>query len=309
MTGEVHTTGDQRWRDAERGMALIIVLWVVALGALMVSAYNSALRSSLRVEGAEAEAARRKAMVWAGVEIAVARITEPNKLQQWRSSPIVRSVSFGDANLTIKITAHSGRIDLNLADEKLIRGLSQQVTSDPRQADALADRILDWRDPDKDRRANGAEESDYRSAGLGYAPADGDFQTPQHALRLAGVDYPTAQRLSELATVYSRSSKINPLLAPAGVLAALPGISAETVRQIMAMRDMSTSDVLKGYLQPYQQFLDDGEGPVYSIEVAVERAGVTGAPVEVTILTSPSPRVPYRVLGFQTLPATASAAK
>ncbi len=288
-------------------MALVIVLWIVGLGALMVSAYNSALRSSLRVERAELEASRRKAAVWAGVEIAAARIIEPNKLLQWRSSPIPQRVGFGDASLSIAVAAHSGRVDLNLADEKVIRALAQQVAVDARHADTIADRILDWRDSDRDRRASGAEEGDYRGSGLSYGPADGDFQSPQHVLRVLGLDNATAQRMAPLITVYSKSGKINPRIAPAAVLACLPGISGETVAQVIALRDSATSEALKAYLQPYQQFLDESEGPVYSIEVSVERGGTTAAPVEVTIIQSPSARVPYRVLGFQTLPAAAPA--
>jgi len=290
-------------RGRERGLALIVVLWMVAVGALMVSAFNSALRASLRVEGAELEAARRKAAIWAAVDIAASRISEPNDLQKWKSSLIPRQVTFGDSNLSIRVTAHSGRIDLNLADEQLIRGLAVQVASDPRQADSIADRILDWRDSDRDRRANGAEDSEYRAAGLQYGPADGEFQTPQHVLRLLNMDYATATKLRPLVTVYGNASTINPMFAPQGVLASLPGISSETVTQIMTLREVATSEVLKSYLQPYQQFLDENDGPVYSIEITVERKGVTSAPVEVTIIASRTTKSPYRVLGFEALPA------
>jgi general secretion pathway protein K len=144
---------------------------------------------------------------------------------------------------------------------------------------------------------------------LAYGPADGDFQTPQDAFRLLGLDFATARRLRPLVTVYSRAGTINPMFAPLGALASLPGISGETVSQIIALRDVASSDVLRGYLQPFQQFLDDSEGPVYSIEVTVERSGVRAAPVEVTVLLSRSTKAPYRVLGIETLPAAAPTGK
>ncbi len=56
-----------------------------------------------------------------------------------------------------------------------------------RQADAVSDAVLDWRDPDNLTRMHGAEEKDYESKGLPYRPANGPFNVMSELLLVMGM--------------------------------------------------------------------------------------------------------------------------
>ena len=51
----------------------------------------------------------------------------------------------------------------------------------------IVDAIQDWRDPDEMQRPNGAEEADYRMAGLKQKPANAPFETVSEVSRVLGV--------------------------------------------------------------------------------------------------------------------------
>ena len=78
-------------------------------------------------------------------------------------------------------------IDLNAANEVLLRSLFVNVGgADPDLAAHIVDAILDWRDADDLKRPNGAEEADYRAAGLKYKPANAPFETVSDLARVHG---------------------------------------------------------------------------------------------------------------------------
>ena len=47
--------------------------------------------------------------------------------------------------------------------------------------------MADWRDPDDTTRPNGAEEADYRLAGLKQKPANAPFETVTELARVFGM--------------------------------------------------------------------------------------------------------------------------
>ena len=68
----------------------------------------------------------------------------------------------------------------------------------------------------------------------------------------------------------------------------------------MTMRNAPVAGALSSLLQPFQQYLDEQQGPVYSIEVVQQRPGAEApASLEVIILSPGGGTSPYRVLGFQ----------
>lgn len=292
------TPGDQR------GIALVIVLWIVAALSLLVAAFNASLRTTLRVEVAETVTARRTALSWAGVEIAALRMIDADEFNRWRPGPAGQSVELDGATLQITIADHGGRVDLNLADEKVLRGLFGQIAGDERLAAVLADRVLDWRDIDRDRRENGGERGDYVAGQLPWGPADGDFLSRAMLHRLLGVDATLASKLMPLITVYSRDGKINPGTAPRQVLAAIPGMTAEIAQQLSSIDAESLATALAGSLQHMKKYLDATPGPAYSVAVTVLEPGVGAVQTldAVIVLVAVGGR-PYRLVGYEMRPA------
>ena len=62
--------------DRQRGIALVVVLWIVTLLALQVSIFNLTVRDAAALAGNELAAVRGEALAAAGVEMAAARLME-----------------------------------------------------------------------------------------------------------------------------------------------------------------------------------------------------------------------------------------
>ena len=100
----------------------------------------------------------------------------------------------------------------------------------------IADAIQDWRDADDLTRPNGAEEADYRAAGLKYKPANAPFETVSELARVMGVTPAIYARVADSLTVYSRQAGINPATASRDVLLALPNATPEVVDAFLSQR-------------------------------------------------------------------------
>ena len=97
------------------------------------------------------------------------------------------------------------------------------------EAAKIQDAILDWRDADKLKRVNGAEEGDYTAAGLGYKPANAPFQAIEELQLVLGMRPDLYRRIAPSITVFSRLPGINPAIASREVLLALPNVTPEMV--------------------------------------------------------------------------------
>ena len=99
------------------------------------------------------------------------------------------------------------------------------------------DRILDWRDPDSERRPQGAEDIDYRRAGAGYGPRNGPFLDVNELSRVLGIPASVPEGLARYLTVYSGEGKINPLLASREALLLLPGADPVDIDRTLQSRN------------------------------------------------------------------------
>jgi hypothetical protein len=94
-----------------------------------------------------------------------------------------------DLQIWVRVDKESQRVNLNTATDADIKQKFLLMREDisQRQADAISDSILDWRDPDNLTRMMGAEEKDYVNKGLAYRPADGPFNVMSELLLVMGV--------------------------------------------------------------------------------------------------------------------------
>src|SRR5262249_41942169 len=128
-------------------------------------------------------------------------------------------------------------IDINTAAEPLLRGLFASVGLADDEVSRIVDAILDWRDPDSLRRPNGAEEAEYRAAGLPYKPANAPFQAIEELQLVLGMRPEIYRRIAPDITVFSRQPGVNVPLASREVLLAIPGLTSDVVDQYIAQRE------------------------------------------------------------------------
>ena len=103
--------------------------------------------------------------------------------------------------------------------------------------------------------------------------------------------------IAPLATVYG-SKTVNPLTAPARVLAALPGIDASRLQAFLQMRRTYATDAtgLIAMLGEAQQYLEVKTPPVVSVHLTATLANGFAQAARAVMVPAPEGSQPYRLL-------------
>jgi general secretion pathway protein K len=93
-----------------------------------------------------------------------------------------------------------------------LAALFGSVGVDPGKAQSLAAAIADFRDADNLVRPRGAEESEYRSAGLAWGPKNAPFQAVEELQQVLGMTDEIYGRVAADLTTYYIADTINPTM-------------------------------------------------------------------------------------------------
>jgi general secretion pathway protein K len=259
-------------RLGERGLALLIVLWIFIF--LFVVAFD--FTSSVREEGMAAQRYADESegyyLALAGFEETLYRLlNQPASLGQTRaagSRPLEsqdlvdgtwREKDFGAGSYRVRLIDESGKININRADEGTLRRVLTYLGMEESQRSILVDSILDWRDPDNLHRANGAEDEYYLSRSPSYTAKDAAFDTVEELLWVRGVspdlfygsqeDGNRRLGLREILTVDSPIDRINLRTASAEVIQTLVGLSPEESKAFVEKRKQLSEKTLVDLLK------------------------------------------------------------
>ena len=224
-----------------RGVALVLVLWVSVLLAVVASSFILERRSDFLIVRNSESIARAQAAADAGVQRALLDAFRPDQNDQttWKRDGSSHDWSFDGIPVRVEMTDESGKIDINSASDALLRGLLINAGLNEDDATKLLDAILDWRDADSLVRPHGAEEAEYRAAGLTYRPANGPFQSIEELQLVLGMRPELYRRIAPMITVFSHQPGVNTALASRDVLLAIPNVTAEMVDQYIQQREQA----------------------------------------------------------------------
>jgi general secretion pathway protein K len=220
----------------QRGFALVAVLWAAMLLALIAASILQTSRSEARIARNRTELAALKATADAALNLAVLGLLErtPDRQPPLDGSHFV--MSFAGQPADLRIEDESGKIDLNMAQEGLLRRVLIHAGLDVDAAQALVDKILDWRESGPGKRLNGAKAPDYAAAGLSYGPRNGPFESVAELGLVLGMTPELMDRISPWLTVYAQTPWVDPDFAPPDVLLALGGMDELIVSPALAAR-------------------------------------------------------------------------
>ncbi len=216
-------------RRRQRGAALVLVIWLVALLTALVGAYAATARIEYMqgrgLQGAVvADSAAR-----AGLEYAVVRVQARTPGLAWIPDGRPYLWEFGAAEVEVRIVDESGKVDLNASDAVLLGSLFRAVGVEDGRADAVAAAIVDWRDADSlSQPMGGAEDPQYAEAGLPYGAKDAPFETIAEVEQVLGMDRALFLAVEPYLTVFSGMPQPDRRFAAAPVLQAL-GVDPELV--------------------------------------------------------------------------------
>jgi general secretion pathway protein K len=208
-------------------MPLLLVLWTVALLTIIASGLQSSGTVSYTLARNAAEHARREAQAEAALNLAVLSLLDRPSL--YREQP--QTLRYEQTDFKIEIQDELGRIDLNHADAHLLANLFRAVGLASQEAQKLADRIIDWRDPDDLRRLNGAEAREYDEASAAHRPRNGSFQSKDELRLLLGMTPELFRKVEPVLTIHSGKPSIDSRVAPPLARRALIGDSNAIVAE------------------------------------------------------------------------------
>jgi len=221
------------------GFALISVLWLLTVASTLALAAQLTARNAVNAEHNRTDVERaqwrardciaraRFVLDDALVRAAEAGATDGMWTQlsdELASSNLLR---VGDCDVSMHTTGD--RLDVNDAGDSELRGaFAAMHIGDP---DALADRLLDWRDPDNVIRERGAERSWYLERGM-HPPRNGRIASIQELTRIPGFE-----DLAAFDSVLGvEQGRVSLNTAPLIVLAAVPGMTGDLLARLRTER-------------------------------------------------------------------------
>jgi general secretion pathway protein K len=208
-------------RSSQQGFVLVAVLWLLAALAALATIFSVYLSNSARALALNDTAVQAQALVSAGVELAAYKL----RLAGDDSRPAQGSF----------------RVRLNGAPKELLAGLLTVLGANEDAAKEGADRIVAWRTKSALETA-GNEEALYQAAGRAYPPRQAPFAHVNELGLVLGLTPELVERALPLVTVFSGASGVDVLIAPAEVIAALPGMTPLTLKQFLQDRATLPND-------------------------------------------------------------------
>ena len=221
---------------AARGVALIIVLWMLVLLSIIAATLSVNARTETRLAYNATATAEARALARAGIEYARWLLSIRELRKHWPSDGSERPWQFADATILIRVQDQAGLIDLNHAPAELLHGLLATTDRPKSERMALVAAIQDWRDPDHHARPRGAEAHRYRAAGKTFMPRNAGFESVAELALVLGMTTELYAQVAPALTVHSGRAGVDPRRAPLAVLYAMPGWSRTAAEDYAASR-------------------------------------------------------------------------
>jgi general secretion pathway protein K len=198
---------------------LLIVLWTVALLALLGAHITAASREAASLSRLLYGAAEAEALVDGLISEAIFRLLDPSA-RGWKPDGQTRSVRLGGGIGEVAVLDHAGRVNPSLANPPLLAALLRHEGMEKARADQLAAAIKDWVTAGDLPSAGGAKIPQYRAAGLPYGPPAEPFRSVEELGLVLGMTPDVVARLEQHLSVWTRG-RINLDLADPVVLQAV----------------------------------------------------------------------------------------
>jgi general secretion pathway protein K len=249
----------------ERGIALVIVLWVGLLVVAIAGAFILDTRNSTQLTRNFLDNAEARALADGGVHLAIFEVLRADDETQWQRDGRVYQRAVPGGTLDISIEDEAGKIDINSASDELLEGLFLSAGVDGDTASTFAQAIEKFRREEKSRtqssRASGESRARIRrtssvSRRSARRKADRVFHSVDSLGQIPGMTVELHALLRPALTVFG-DSKLHYMSSPREALMAIPGITSEAVDMFLLGR---TGDEASG---PLADFLVEGRARAY----------------------------------------------
>jgi len=267
---------------AQRGVALIAVLWMVAAMGLIITGIVQSVRSEVRSAGLQRQTVVASALGDAAILLAL------QKLQARRQEPgnaiQLIPVQFGGLASNVSVQPLNGLIDINNAPPLLLAEMYRHAGGlPPAAAQAMAQATVETRQA---KSARGAAQG---------------FDAIEDLMRVPTMTYELYAKIIPLITADLKegSGRVNALAAPLGVLQVLAGGDVARAAILAAQRDADPMVMDTSFLNPGLIEMASSRSLRFLVQVALPGGGSLQKAWNVYWDTDPRSGLPWRVLGTQ----------
>jgi general secretion pathway protein K len=184
--------------SGQRGFALLIVLWTMALLALLVAQFTTTGRTEVQMAQNQRANAVTEAAADGALYEAVMRLVQG----AWAPDGRLRMMRVGDAAVEVRIINQARKVNPNTAPVPVIQALLTNVGVDSGKAAVLARAVVDWRSNGPQSLSGGTKLSQYQAAGLPYGPANQLFDSVDDVGMVVGMTPAVMARIRPFLSIY-----------------------------------------------------------------------------------------------------------
>ena len=210
-----------------RGVALIAVIWLIAILAMACMAALRVVSFDLEIATSKVHGTRARQIVEMGIAIGSNPMIE-------RTDPLLRRMDPDTGEgFEVKLISEGGRLNPNVlllgGDKDLLRSIFIDWGLDLESAQAVTDALSDWVDDNDETSLNGAEKEWYENAGRINQPFNRPFYSLDEMRLVRGMDLVEAARPDwrEWFTIWSGSGQLDLNEAEAELIAAAADVSVD----------------------------------------------------------------------------------
>ena len=282
--------------DRRRGVVLVSVLWTMALLSALAMAAGVTFRGFAGVLSVEHARLQVAALQTAGLEIAAGLV---ESLSDRPINEISTDIKLSTGSVRLLISDDGGRIDVGRAPEEVLAGLFGVIGAPQAQAMDVAHAIVAWRNRDTGPGSRQAPSDAAKHKSAGGQP----FTDVRQLALVPGFPPAWLDSIAPLTTVVG-SDTVNPLTAPADVIAALPGMEPGRLAAFLEARRAFPTDAnrLVAMLGPAQRYAKPAKRQAITVLITAALADGYAATARAVIVLLPRDVEPYRVLTWSPLP-------
>jgi general secretion pathway protein K len=251
-------------RNGDRGIVLLVVLWTLALLALM----SAAITGTGRREAGLGIALRSAAAARAGAEAALHETLYNLVTGRRRADGVTQRLPVGSATAAVTVRSEDGKLNPNTAPAETLAALVRAVGGGPSEASALAAAVVAWRGRAGSSGPDPAVLATYRAAGRTFGPPGSPFLHLEELRLVLGVTPALYAALAPHLSVY-----------PDGVLD--PDAADPVVRRALELAGVAAT--ASGGVQ---------QGGPATVSVAVRLQGADGTVARLSVVVRLDPNSP-----------------
>lgn len=268
--------------EQERGVALIVTIWVITILVIVAFEFSSAMRLESYSVKHYQEEAQLYALACGAYERAIWELScrhdpflrqkkknlireeIPAEKKEWLIDGRAYTFPLGQGLGQVRIHGEAGKININLVSARTLRQVATCLGLEGESRDILVDSILDWRDPDDFYRPQGAENEYYRALPQPYDCKNGYLATMEELLLVRGVSkelffgkkilFPGEKEerivgLRDIFSVYAAGEQVDLNAAAWPVLHCFLGLPGEVAHKLISAREEREFENLTDLLQ------------------------------------------------------------